>query len=66
MRYGPRGRFVVASSELDSLPAEIPATASLTCFTSGWRGPPARSVVTAVREAFAMQAEAPVAPVVEP
>jgi L-cysteine/cystine lyase len=53
---------VVAPLELESIRAEIPATASLAYLNTGWQGPSPRSVVTAVQETFAIEAEAPTSP----
>ena len=53
---------MIASAEVQSIRAEIPATASLTYLNTGWQGPSPRSVITAVQEAFFMEAEAPTAP----
>lgn len=53
---------MVASAEVQSIRAEIPATASLAYLNTGWQGPCPRSVIAAVQETFAMEAEAPTAP----
>ncbi len=45
---------MIASAELQSIRAEIPATASLTYLNTGWQGPSPRSVIAAVQEALVM------------
>ena len=53
---------MLAPPEVDSIRAEIPASASLTYLNSGWQGPCPRSVIAAVQEAFAMESAGPTAP----
>jgi L-cysteine/cystine lyase len=53
---------VLAPPEVDSIRAEIPATASLAYLNSGWQGPCPRSVIAAVQETFAMESAGPTAP----
>ena len=53
---------MVASLEIEPIRAEIPATASLIYLNTGWQGPSPRSVIAAVQETFALEAEAPTAP----
>ncbi len=50
---------MIASPEVESIRAEIPATASLTYLKTGWQRPSPRSVIAAVRETFDMEAHAP-------
>lgn len=53
---------MIASPEVESIRAEIPATASLAYLNTGWQGPSPRPVIAAVRETLAMEAAAPTAP----
>ena len=53
---------MVASPHVESIRAEIPATASLTYLNTGWQGPSPRQVIAAVQSTFALEAEAPTAP----
>ncbi|MDO8611450.1 MAG: aminotransferase class V-fold PLP-dependent enzyme [Dehalococcoidia bacterium] len=53
---------MLAPPEVDSIRAEIPATASLTYLNTGWQGPCPRSVIAAVQETFAMESAGPTAP----
>ena len=55
---------MLAPPEVDSIRAEIPATASLTYLNTGWQGPCPRSVIAAVQETFAMESAGPTAPTV--
>lgn len=53
---------MVASIDVESVRAEIPATRSLTYLNTGWQGPSPRSVIAAVQETFAMEAAGATAP----
>jgi L-cysteine/cystine lyase len=53
---------VVASLKIEPIRAEIPATASVIYLNTGWQGPSPRSVIAAVHETFALEAEAPTGP----
>jgi L-cysteine/cystine lyase len=53
---------VVASLKVEPIRAEIPATASVIYLNTGWQGPSPRSVIAAVRETLALEAEAPTGP----
>ena len=53
---------MVTSLEIEPIRAEIPATASLIYLNTGWQGPSPHSVIAAVQETFALEAEAPTAP----
>lgn len=53
---------MVATPEVESIRAQIPATGSLAYLNSGWQGPNPRSVIDAVRETFAAEAQGPTAP----
>lgn len=53
---------MVASLEIESIRAEIPATASTIYLNTGWQGPSPRPVIAAVQETLALEAEAPTAP----
>lgn len=53
---------MVVSPRIESIRAEIPATRSLTYLNTGWQGPNPSSVIAAVRETFAWEAQGPTAP----
>lgn len=53
---------MVASLEIEPIRAEIPATASVIYLNTGWQGPSPRSVIAAVHETLALEAEAPTGP----
>ena len=48
--------------DVEAIRAQIPATSRYTYLNTGWQGPSPQSVITAVQEAFRVEAEGPTSP----
>jgi L-cysteine/cystine lyase len=53
---------LVSTIDAEAIRAQIPATSRYVYLNSGWQGPSPQSVITAVQEAFRLEAEGPTAP----